>query len=73
MEKKTFFLRSSVGGVAYVTVFNSSDTWAATFRLREYKCKTRNGKSIQTDSGTCMRLSCQKTWEGTVENGQQAK
>ena len=25
------------GGVAYVTVFNSSATWAATFRLRGYK------------------------------------
>ena len=32
-----FFLRSSTGGVAYVTVFNSSATWAATFRLRGYK------------------------------------
>ena len=27
-------LRSSIGGVAYVTAFNSSATWAATFRLR---------------------------------------
>ena len=35
--------------------------------------KTRNGKSTQTDSRTSMRHSCQKTWEGTVENGQQAK
>ena len=33
-----FFLRSSIGGVAYVAVFNSSATWAATFRLRGYKC-----------------------------------
>ena len=33
-----FFLRSSIGGVAYVTVFNSSVTWPATFRLRGYKC-----------------------------------
>ena len=34
-----FFLRSSIGGVvAYVTGFNSSATWAATFRLRGYKC-----------------------------------
>ena len=33
-----FFLRSSIGGVAYVTVSNSSATWAATFRLRGYKC-----------------------------------
>ena len=32
-----FFLRSSIGGVAYVTVFNSSVTWAATFRLRWQK------------------------------------
>ena len=31
-------LRSSMGGVAYATVFNISATWAATFRLREYKC-----------------------------------
>ena len=30
-------LRFSIGGVAYVTVFNSSATWAATFRLRGYK------------------------------------
>ena len=30
----SFFLRSSIGGVAYVTVLNSSATWAATFRLR---------------------------------------
>ena len=29
----SFFLRSSIG-VAYVTVFNSSTTWAATFCLR---------------------------------------
>ena len=27
------FLRSSIGGVAYLTVFNPSATWAATFRL----------------------------------------
>ena len=33
-----FFLRSSIGGVAYVTVFNLSATWAAAFRLRGYKC-----------------------------------
>ena len=33
-----FFLRSSVRGVAYVTVFNSSATRAATFRLQGYKC-----------------------------------
>ena len=33
-----FFLRSSLGGVAYVTIFNSSATWAATFYLRGYKC-----------------------------------
>ena len=32
-----FFPRSSIGGVAYVIVVNSSATWAATFRLREYK------------------------------------
>ena len=32
-----FFLRSSVvGGVACVTVFNSSATWVATFRLEGY-------------------------------------
>ena len=31
---RLFFLRSSIGGVACVTVFNSSaTTWAATFRL----------------------------------------
>ena len=29
----SFFLHSSIGGVAFVTVFNSSATWAATFRL----------------------------------------
>ena len=34
----SFLLRSSIGGLAYVTVFNSSATWATTFRLREYKC-----------------------------------
>ena len=34
----SFFLRSFIGGVAYVTVFNSLATWAATFRLRGYKC-----------------------------------
>ena len=33
-----FFLRSSIGGVAYVTIFNSSATWAATFHLWGYKC-----------------------------------
>ena len=34
-----FFLRSSIRrGIAYVTVFNSSATWAATFRHRGYKC-----------------------------------
>ena len=33
-----FFLHSSIGGVAYVTLVNSSATWAATFRLRGYKC-----------------------------------
>ena len=32
-----FFLRSSIWGVAYVTVFKSSATWVATFRLRGYK------------------------------------
>ena len=31
------FLRSSIGGVAYVTIFNSAATWAATFRLRGFK------------------------------------
>ena len=35
----SFFLRSFIGGVAYVTVFNSPATWAATFQaLRGYKC-----------------------------------
>ena len=41
-EKKIFFLRSFLhrrGTVAYVTVLNSSAAiWAATFRLRGYKC-----------------------------------
>ena len=32
--KREKILRSSVGGVAYVIVFNSSATWAATFHLR---------------------------------------
>ena len=32
-----FIFRSCIGGVAYVAVFNSSATWAATFRLRGYK------------------------------------
>ena len=32
------FLRSSIGGVAYEIVFNSSASWAATFRLQGYKC-----------------------------------
>ena len=32
------FLHSSIGWVAYVTVFNSSATWAATFHLWGYKC-----------------------------------
>ena len=32
-----FFLHSSIGGVAYVTVLYSPATWAATFRLRGYK------------------------------------
>ena len=27
-----------LGGVAYVTIFNSSATWATTFHLRGYKC-----------------------------------
>ena len=31
-------LRSSTGGVAYLTVFNSSATCASTFRLQGYKC-----------------------------------
>ena len=29
-------------------------------------------KNTQPDSNTSLRHSCQKTWEGTVENGQQA-
>ena len=33
----SFFLRSSIGRVAYMMVFNSPATWAATFRLRK-KC-----------------------------------
>ena len=33
----------------------------------------RKGNGTQTDSGISMRHSCQKIWEGTVENGQQAK
>ena len=33
-----FFMCSSIGGLAYVTVFNSSATWAGTLRLRGYKC-----------------------------------
>ena len=33
-----FFLHSSIVGVAYVTIFNSSTTWAATFHLQGYKC-----------------------------------
>ena len=32
-----------------------------------------SGKGTQTDSCVSMRHSCQKTWESTVENGQQAK
>ena len=32
----SYCLRSFIGGVAYVTVFNSSATWA--FRFRGYKC-----------------------------------
>ena len=35
--------------------------------------KPRSGKGTQTDSGVSTRHSCQKTWESTVENGQQAK
>ena len=34
----SFFLHSSIGGLAYVTIFNSSATWAATFCLWGYKC-----------------------------------
>ena len=34
----SFFVRYSIGGVVYVTVFNSSATWADTFHLRGYKC-----------------------------------
>ena len=41
-------------------------------QLTELK-QNKDGKNTQTDSGTSMRHSCQKTWEGTVENGQQAK
>ena len=33
-----FFCLPPIGGVAYVTVFNSSASWAATFNLRGYKC-----------------------------------
>ena len=33
-----FFLRFSIGGDAYVTVFNFFATWAATFRFQGYKC-----------------------------------
>ena len=36
--RSDIFLRSSIGGLAYVTVFNSSVTWAATFHLWGYKC-----------------------------------
>ena len=35
----SLYVRSSIGGVAYVTVFNSSATWAATFRLQGYNYK----------------------------------
>ena len=33
-----FFLRSSIGGVDNLTIFNSSATWAVTFGLQGYKC-----------------------------------
>ena len=36
--KNKKIMRSSTGGVGYVTVFNTSATWAATFRLRGYEC-----------------------------------
>ena len=42
-----FFLRSSIGGVAYVNVFNSSATWAATFHLRGHVSKV---------TATCVKL-----------------
>ena len=35
--------------------------------------KPRSGKDTQIDPGVYARHSCQKTWESTVENGQQAK
>ena len=48
----SFFLRSPIGGVAYVTVFNSFDTWAATFRLNEQTTKTHTHEKGQLTENT---------------------
>ena len=49
----SFFLRSSIGGVAYVTVFNSPATWAATFRLRGCTTDEYGIFNVHTNLGAC--------------------
>ena len=49
------------------------NTATASMPADRIQAKTRNGKNTQIDSGTSMRHPCQKTWDGSVENGQQAK
>ena len=41
-------------------------------QVKELK-QTKSGKGTQSHAGVSMRHFCQKTWESTVENGQQAK
>ena len=43
------------------------------YASRQSSSKPRSEKGTQTDSIVSMKHSCQKTWESTVENSQQAK
>ena len=57
----SIFLRSSIRGVAYVTVFNSSATWVATFRLRGVQVHAgyfRVSKIHRTLTWTTGSLTC---------------
>ena len=60
---RSFFLRSSIGGVAHVTVFNSSATWAATFHLRGVMPSSPVMRDSETSHLPIMAIDVQFTCE----------
>ena len=60
-------------GTGQVLVGSSSGLNTASIPADRVQAKPGTWKGTQTDSSVSMRHSCQKTWENTVENGQQEK